>query len=143
MTFPLIHFHDLFAQQAAALPQHPAVICNEHQLTYGELNARANQIARRLQSLGAGPHLLVGVLLPRSPDLIATVLGVLKAGAAYVPLDPSYPRERLAGMVSDAALTSVIVDAETRASRWPASRVICTAAATSSPFDVAILPSGR
>ncbi len=71
-------------------------------MTYGELNERANRLGRHLQSLGVGPEVLVGLCLERSIEMIVGLLGVLKAGGAYAPLDPAWPRERLAFMLEDA-----------------------------------------
>ena len=76
--------------------------------TYGELNARANQLARHLRSLGVGPDVLVGLMVERSLDMVVGMLGILKAGGAYVPLDPAYPAKRLAFMLEDAQLTLVL-----------------------------------
>ena len=95
--------HELFEEQAAAAPQAMAVVFEETRLGYGELNARANQLARHLRGLGVGPDVLVGVAIERSPDMLVALLGALKAGGAYLPLDPAYPRERLAFMIEDAA----------------------------------------
>jgi amino acid adenylation domain-containing protein len=92
----------LFAAQAAANPGATAVAGGERSLTYGELEAAANRLAHYLIGRGIGPESLVGVLLPRSPELVVTILGVLKAGAAYVPLDPAYPPDRLRVMWQDA-----------------------------------------
>ena len=94
--------HQWFEAQVARTPQALACVCEEAQLTYAELNGRANQLARHLQGLGVGPEVLVGIALERSPALLVGLLGVLKAGGAYVPLDPAYPAERLAYMLSDA-----------------------------------------
>jgi amino acid adenylation domain-containing protein len=94
--------HQLFETQAAATPQAVAVIDGERRLSYGELNARANRLARYLRRAGVGPEALVGVYMERSLDLVVALLGILKAGGAYVPLDPSYPAERLAFMLADA-----------------------------------------
>ncbi|NOZ56820.1 MAG: amino acid adenylation domain-containing protein [Calditrichaeota bacterium] len=76
--------------------------------TFAELNSRANQIARRLRDLGVGPEDLVGISLDRSADFVASILGVLKAGAAYVPLDPSYPKDRLRYMVTDSGAKTIV-----------------------------------
>ncbi|GIX48383.1 MAG: hypothetical protein KatS3mg131_2594 [Candidatus Tectimicrobiota bacterium] len=94
--------HDLFAAQAARTPQQVALIEGERQLTYAELNARANRLAHYLQALGVGPEVRVGLCLERSLEAVVALLGILKAGGAYVPLDPAYPRERLAYMLADA-----------------------------------------
>ena len=75
--------------------------CGNQTITYGELDGRANQVARHLQALGIGGEQLVGVSTYRSVDMMVAVLGVLKAGAAYVPLDPAYPDARLEFMVKD------------------------------------------
>jgi amino acid adenylation domain-containing protein len=91
-------------------PEAVAVVFNQRQLSYAELNRRANQIAHYLQSQGVGPERLVGVCLPRSPEMVAALLGVWKAGGAYVPLDPSYPPERLSFMVQDAAVQVLLTE---------------------------------
>jgi amino acid adenylation domain-containing protein len=108
MSFSSIHFHDLFAQQAAARPQHPAVICNDEQLSYSELNTRANQLARYLQTLGAGPETLIPICVGRSVEMAVGILGILKSGAAYVPIDPGYPTERIEFMFDDTAASIVV-----------------------------------
>ncbi|HEU0178137.1 MAG TPA: amino acid adenylation domain-containing protein, partial [Blastocatellia bacterium] len=93
--------HELFAAQVTRAPAAVALIDGARQVTYAELNRRANQLARRLQRLGLKTESRVGLLLDRSIELIISVLGVLKAGGAYVPLDPSYPAERLEFMLAD------------------------------------------
>lgn len=93
--------HQLFEQQAARRPEATALVHRYHRLSYGELNRRANQLARYLRRLDVGPGTLVGLCMHRSVELVVSILGVLKAGAAYVPLDPSYPRKRLAAMFDD------------------------------------------
>jgi amino acid adenylation domain-containing protein len=100
--------HDLFEEQATRCPGEVAVAFNQQSLTYGELDARANQLARHLLTVGAGPDVLVGICLERSLDLVVGILGVLKAGAAYVPLDASYPQDRLAFMIDDARLSLLL-----------------------------------
>jgi natural product biosynthesis luciferase-like monooxygenase protein len=94
--------HRLFEAQAARTPEAGAVAFREQTVTYGQLNARANQLAHCLRRLGVGPDTLVGICVERSLEMIVGLLGVLKAGGAYVPLDPSYPRERLSFMLKDA-----------------------------------------
>ncbi len=93
--------HQLFEAQVERTPEATALVYEDQQLTYGELNARANRLAHHLRSLGVGPEVLVGVCLERSLELVVGLLAVLKAGGAYVPLDPSYPAERLAFMLED------------------------------------------
>jgi amino acid adenylation domain-containing protein len=93
--------HDLFAAQAARTPGAVAVTWEGAGLTYGDLNARANRLARRLRRLGVGPESRVALAAERSLEMIVGILGILKAGGAYVPLDPSYPEERLAYLRED------------------------------------------
>ncbi|MFJ4873285.1 amino acid adenylation domain-containing protein [Streptomyces sp. NPDC088757] len=94
--------HALFAARAAAAPDAVAVTHRGERLTYAELDARANRLAHHLVAAGAGPERLVALALPRSPDLVVALLAVLKSGAAYLPLDPDYPADRLAWMLEDA-----------------------------------------
>lgn len=94
--------HELFEAQAAATPDALAVDCEDLHLSYRELNARANQLARSLRALGVAPETRVVILLERSAATLVAIFGVLKAGGAYVPLDMAYPRERLAYMLDDA-----------------------------------------
>jgi amino acid adenylation domain-containing protein len=94
--------HELFEEQAERTPDAPALIFQSEQLTYRELNERANQLARHLQSLGVRTESLVGLCVERSLEMVVGLLGILKAGGAYVPLDPQYPQERLSFMLSDA-----------------------------------------
>ncbi|QKV94272.1 amino acid adenylation domain-containing protein [Streptomyces sp. NA02950] len=104
-------FPDLFAAQAARTPDRTAVVAGAQSLTYAELNARANRWARLLIARGAGPEHLVAVAVPRSPDWLAVTLGVLKAGAAYLPVDPGYPDERIAFIARDARPALVLTTA--------------------------------
>ena len=94
--------HDLFSSQATRTPEAIAAICGKHSLSYYELNARANQLARYLSERGAGPETTVGISVDRGIDMIVSILGVLKSGAAYIPLDPRYPAERIRDIVEDA-----------------------------------------
>jgi len=102
--------HQLFEQEAARRPDAVAVRFASEQLTYRQLNERANQIAHRLRKLGVGPEIMVGTLLDRSLDLVIGLLGILKAGGAFVPLDPSYPMQRLEFMAADIAAPVMLVD---------------------------------
>ena len=94
---------ELFEAEVERTPEAVAVIFGEQQLTYRELNERANQLAHHLRGLGVGPESLVGLCVERSLELIVGLLGILKAGGAYAPLDPNYPPERLAFMLEDSA----------------------------------------
>ncbi|HEY2306853.1 MAG TPA: condensation domain-containing protein, partial [Streptosporangiaceae bacterium] len=99
---------ELFEAQAARTPAALAVTSEEGTLSYAELNARANQLAHHLVGWGVGPESLVGIALERSPELVVALLAVLKAGGAYLPLDPDYPQARLAQMLGDAAPALVL-----------------------------------
>ncbi|MCO6009315.1 amino acid adenylation domain-containing protein [Actinoallomurus purpureus] len=102
---------ELFAARAAHRPDAVAVTHADISLTYGDLNARANRLAHRLIALGAGPERLVALALPRSADLVVAILAVLKSGAAYVPIDPDYPANRVAAMLEDADPALVLTTA--------------------------------
>ncbi|MBT8421341.1 MAG: amino acid adenylation domain-containing protein [Gammaproteobacteria bacterium] len=106
--------HELFEQQAAKTPDAIAVIFEDEEVGYGELNARANRLARRLRKLGIGPEVLVGLFVERSVEMIVGLLAILKGGGAYVPLDPEYPAERLAFMMEDARLAVLLCHGATR-----------------------------
>jgi amino acid adenylation domain-containing protein len=93
--------HEMFEQQAQRTPEAVAVICEGCSLTYRELNQRANQLAHALRESGVGPEVIVGVYMERSLEMVVALLGVLKSGGAYIPLDPAYPAERLAFMLED------------------------------------------
>ena len=99
---------ELFQEQAARTPGATAVICDGTRLSYAELNERANRLARYLVSLGAGAQRLVAIAMPRSAEMIVAVLAVLKAGAAYMPVDPAYPADRIGFMLADAAPVAVL-----------------------------------
>jgi amino acid adenylation domain-containing protein len=108
--------HALFAARAAVQPDAPALRFEGETWSYAALNARANQLAHALRARGVGPGDLVAICMERSPELIAALLGVLKAGAAYLPLDPGYPPERLRFMLEDATPRVVLTDG----GRWTA-----------------------
>ena len=99
---PTFLMHQCFVEQAARTPDAIAIIDGDRRITYGELDAQSARIARHLIALGAGPEQRIGLLLPRHAETIAAILGVLRAGAAYVPLDPKYPAARLNQMVGSA-----------------------------------------
>ncbi|MCP4996507.1 MAG: amino acid adenylation domain-containing protein, partial [Gammaproteobacteria bacterium] len=100
--------HQLFETQVEQTPEAVALVFEQEQVTYHQLNQRANQLAHHLQSLGIGPEVLVGIHMERSLEMVIGLLGILKAGGAYVPLDPGYPSERLAFMASDACLAWIL-----------------------------------
>src|SRR5215213_7056508 len=118
--------HELVAAQAQLTPDAPAVLSDTENLTYRELNERANQLSQYLQEFGVGPDHLIGICVERSAMMVIGLLGILKAGGAYVPLDPEYPEERLAFMIEDARL-SVIVTTQDLVDRLPKlqGRVVC------------------
>ncbi len=105
--------HRLFEQQVAETPQQIAVEMGDQMHTYSELNVRANQFARVLMRHGAAPGTKVALLLRRSPDMIAAILAVLKVGAAYVPIDPQYPEERILFMLQDTKACLIVAEATT------------------------------
>ncbi|MFJ1701780.1 amino acid adenylation domain-containing protein, partial [Streptomyces sp. NPDC088252] len=111
---PSTPVHELVEARAAAQPHRVAVVAGERSLTYGELDARADRLARHLRRLGVGPEVFVGVGLDRSPELVVGLLAVLKAGGAYVPLDVSFPAARLAHMLREADVRVVLAGASTR-----------------------------
>jgi amino acid adenylation domain-containing protein len=110
----------LFEAQVRRTPEAPALVCDDYVLSYVELDARANRLARHLRALGVGPEIPVGVLLDRTPDLVVGLLAVLKAGGAYVPLDPAYPGARLAYYLEDSG-APVLLSRADLASAVPAS----------------------
>jgi len=113
--FPHACIHHLFERQVREAPGAVAIAFGESlDVTYGELNARANRIAALLRRLGAGPEARVGVCMARTPGMVAALLGVLKAGAAYVPVDPAHPPARAAAVLRGAAATMVLTDAASR-----------------------------
>ncbi|RKT55883.1 non-ribosomal peptide synthase protein (TIGR01720 family)/amino acid adenylation domain-containing protein [Saccharothrix australiensis] len=142
-----------FAEQAARTPDRVAVALADDRLTYRELDERANRLAHHLIGLGASPERLVALLLPRSVDLVVAVLGVLKSGAAYLPIDPAYPADRIAGVLADAD-PAVVLDAVPDLTGYPATApdvrltpdnaayVIYTSGSTGRPKGV-VIPHGN
>jgi len=96
--------HQLFSEQVKRTPEAAAVVFENEQLSFAELENRANQLAHHLRSRDVGPEVLVGVCMERSVEMVVALLGILKAGGAYVPLDPGYPSERLSFMLADAGV---------------------------------------
>lgn len=111
-------FPNLFETQVANRPEQPAVVSGDNSLSYAELNARANQLAEYLRAHGAGAETLVGICIDRSLDMAIGILGILKSGAAYLPLDPDYPAERLAWLVKDSQV-SLLLTTSNLAVRFP------------------------
>ncbi|MZF90944.1 AMP-binding protein, partial [Streptomyces sp. SID5643] len=109
---PRVTAVELFAAQVARTPDTAAVVCGEAELSYAELDGRANRLARLLTDRGVGPESVVGVILERSPELMVTLLAVLKAGGAYLPIDPEHPADRITFMIEDAAPTAVVTTTE-------------------------------
>jgi surfactin family lipopeptide synthetase A len=107
-------FHHLFEAQVELTPEATAVVFEQQQLTYAELNCRANQLARYLKNLGVKPEVLVGICMERSVEMIVGLLGILKAGGAYVPLDPKYPQERLDFMFKDTQVAVLLTQEHLR-----------------------------
>ncbi|MFD0350539.1 AMP-binding protein [Kitasatospora aburaviensis] len=158
--------HELFEERLAVHPEAPAVLHAGGELSYAALDALAERIAGRLADLGVGPDSTVGVCLAKGPALVAAVLGVLKAGGAYLPLDPAYPEQRLAFMLRDAAPPVVLTERALAgllpaggaallevedAEQWPAARrrpagtapdnlayVIYTSGSTGAPKGIAV-----
>jgi amino acid adenylation domain-containing protein len=104
--------HELFEQQAATQPDAMAVVFEDQRLTYGELNARANQLAHYLTGLGVQPDDRVAICVERGVELVVGLLGILKAGGAYLPLDPSYPADRLQYMLQDGAPKALLTQSD-------------------------------
>ena len=121
--------HHLFEAQAEQRPDATAVVLGDRRWSYGELNQRANQLARHLRRQGVGPEVRVGICLERSPELVMAVLGVMKAGGAYVPLDPAYSKdaaERLKFVLADSQVSLLLTDSALSASiaAGPAQRLV-------------------
>ncbi|MGA8496343.1 MAG: amino acid adenylation domain-containing protein [Xanthobacteraceae bacterium] len=109
---PSGRLHEVFAAHAAATPHRIAVTAPGAEITYGELDRRANHLANRLRVMGVGPETRVGIYLNRGIDLIVSILGVLKAGGAYVPVDPTYPAKRVQLMLDDSAVGIIVTTSQ-------------------------------
>ena len=133
--------HELIEAQAERTPEATALVFEEREMAYGELNRRANRLAHFLRARGVGPDVRVGICLERSLDLVVAILGTLKAGGAYVPMDPGYPRGRLQAMLEDAG-ARVLLTAESVVPRLPAAAAGRVCLDTDGP-DIAAFPEGN
>ncbi|MGW0468931.1 amino acid adenylation domain-containing protein [Streptomyces sp. NPDC003027] len=132
-----------FEERAGRAPDAVAVRCGTRSLSYAELNEQANRIAHRLIDRGIGPEDIVAVALPSSPELVAALLGTLKAGAAYLPLDPGYPSERLAYMTADARPRALITTPEVEPGLGPVDPATALLYAGEEAVEPAGNPAGR
>ncbi|MED1809085.1 non-ribosomal peptide synthetase DhbF [Bacillus subtilis] len=112
----LVSLQDMFEKQAVLTPERIALMCDDIQVNYRKLNEEANRLARLLIEKGLGPEQFVALALPRSPEMVASMLGVLKTGAAYLPLDPEFPADRISYMLEDAKPSCIITTEEIAAS---------------------------
>lgn len=136
--------HELFEEQARRHPERAAAVHRGRSISYAELNERADRLARRLRGLGVGPEARVGLHVERSPEAIVAIFGILKAGAAYVPLDPLYPPERIAFMKEDAGLSALITETALREALQPgAVPTLCVDAPEPSEPGLAPMPPVR
>ncbi|WP_037891690.1 AMP-binding protein, partial [Streptomyces sp. NRRL S-87] len=113
LALPARTFPELFEEQAARTPDAVAVVFGREELSYAELDARANRLARLLVARGVGPEHVVALALPRSAQLVVALLAVMKAGGAYLPLDTKYPADRTDYMLRDARPTLVLTTTDT------------------------------
>ncbi len=127
--------HRLFEAEAARRPHAPAIVSGERTLTYGALNERANQLARHLGAKGVKTRDRVGLFLERSPDAVVAILALLKSGAAYVPLDPSHPVERVRRIVAEADIRAVVAEGPLRAAAQALECVIVEADDPAAPWE--------
>ena len=133
--------HELIEAQAHRTPDHVAVVFEQERLTYGELDRRAGRLAHHLRGRGVGPDAVVGLFVDRSVDLVVGILGILKAGAAYLPIDTGYPQERVAFMLSDASV-AVVVTQSGLVARLPidSARAVCLNGDLDAPAPAALPP---
>ena len=132
--------HQLVEAQARRTPERAALRLEDRSLTYGQLERRAAQLARHLRARGAGADVLVGLCVERSLEMVVGILGILKAGAAYVPMDPAYPAERLAFMRSDAGLDLVLTQESLEAFDWNDAQGVAPSDAGVAPGDARVAP---
>ena len=139
--------HDLIEQQAKRAPKRVALVMGGDEITYRELNARANQLAHYLRQRGVGPENLVGIFLERSINMVVALLGVLKAGGAYLPLDPAYPPERIGFIVEDAGVPLLLTETDLLSLLPPSPAkvidlVACAGEISAQPKEPPTSPSG-
>jgi natural product biosynthesis luciferase-like monooxygenase protein len=134
--------HQLFEAQAARVPQRTALIAQGVEISYADLDKRANRVAAQLVAMGVGPDALVGLCLPRGIELIVGLLAIHKAGGAYVPLDPAYPRDRIAYMLDDAEASVLITDRAHAPQVRAATQVLLIEDALQAPFSDARIDGG-
>jgi len=121
---PLRYIHQMFADQASSTPDAVAIDFEGQRLTYRELDERSNQFANALRSRRAGPNLFVGICLDRSPELVIGLLGILKAGAAFVPLEPSYPAPRLLALMAETGVAILVTSSRLLAKFPPGPTIV-------------------
>jgi amino acid adenylation domain-containing protein len=134
--------HHLFERQAALTPGAVALVSSSESLTYGELDARADRLALHLRRRGVGLEVVVGVLMERGAELVVALLGVLKAGGAYLPLDPGYPRDRLVWMLADARVPVLLASERPEWLPVGGPEVILPAEWEGEPQSAAVPPAG-
>jgi amino acid adenylation domain-containing protein len=135
--------HHLFEDQVARTPAAAALVFENERIPYSDLNQRADELARYLRSLGAGPEVLVGICCRRTPDMIVGMLGILKAGAAYVALDPAYPKVRQAFMIDDARMPILLTQRDLAAGLpTTAAKIVCLDAEWESIAQLDSVPAG-
>ncbi|HEU5374785.1 MAG TPA: amino acid adenylation domain-containing protein, partial [Ktedonobacteraceae bacterium] len=137
--------HELFEQRTAKTPDTVALVFEDQHITYREVDRRSTQLAQYLQSLGIGPERIVGLYVSHSPEMIIGMLGILKAGGGYLPLDPAYPAERLAYMLADANATLLLTQASLRLADWIPQElnVVCLDADWQSIASTALVPLAK
>jgi amino acid adenylation domain-containing protein len=142
-AYPRDHsIHQLFEQQARLTPNAIALIFGREELTYGQLNVRANRLANYLRNLGVGPEVMVGICQERCLEMVVGLLAILKAGGAYVPLDPSYPTARLTFMIEDTRAQVVVTSRAQRGrltSLRQKIRIVCADESAESAGDAAAI----
>ena len=129
--------HDFFDEQARRTPEKTAVICRDQTLTYAGLRERADRLACRLRRLGVGPETIVAISMERSLEMVVALLGVLKAGGAYLPLDPSFPQDRVAFMMKDSAARVILTNGRLKDYLGDSGAIVVDLDETSADDDVA------